>query len=181
MLDFGASKSRLIKTMKSALGIGWLLMMPALLFGAGITVQVGGSSCSPVICVSYPIFYPAYSYYGYGFFPNFYAGPVPGYSYSSSSGVGRTIRLGEEHNAFWDKHGGFEPISYNTVESQPLVKIAVIDRRSPLEVGDSESRILDLDLGVGRIIASGNSTVYFLTDGRKVTAEQGVILEIAQR
>lgn len=168
--------------MKRALLTGWMLLMPTLLFGGGLTISVGGSSCGPASCWSYPVFYPAYSY-GYGYYPYFYSGPVPWYSYSStsSSGVGRTIRLGEEHDSFWDKHGGIEPVSYSTVASQPLVEIAPVDRHSPLEVGDLESRILDLDLDVSRIVASGTTTVYHLADGRKVTAERGIILEIAQR
>ena len=171
--------------MKKTLWIAGLLALPAALFAADIQIQFGGGGCAPVNCWPTPVFYPPYSYCGYAaYYPYYYAGPPIGYSSSyggSSFGTGRTIRLGEEHEAFWEKHGGLEPASYSSVEAQPHVELASVDRRSPLEVGDSESRILDLDLGVDKIIASGGVTVYFLADGRKVRTEQGVVLEIAQR
>ena len=157
--------------MKKMVWVFGMLLLPSALFGADIVIQ-WGDSCRP-----YPVFYPLYSYYGYA--PYFY-GPSPGYSYSSGSsdGTGRTIRLGEEHESFWDKHGGFEPASYSTVEMQPRVGLPSIDRRSPLAIGDAEHRIRDLDLDVDLIVASGDATVYHLADGRKVRAERGVILEI---
>ena len=164
--------------MKKMVWVFGMLLLPSALFGADIVIQWGGSCRPPVHCWPYPVFYPPYSYYGYA--PYFY-GPSPGYSYSSGSsdGTGRTIRLGEEHESFWDKHGGFEPASYSTVEMQPRVGLPSIDRRSPLAIGDAEHRIRDLDLDVDLIVASGDATVYHLADGRKVRAERGVILEIS--
>jgi len=179
--------------MKKTLWIaGLLALLPSALFAGDIQIRFGGvisrggaaGGCAPVNCWSGPIFYPPYSYYGYAsYYPYYYVGAPIGYSSvgSSSSGLGRTIRLGEEHDAFWNRHGGLEPMSYSTVETQPLVEVAAVDRRTPLEVGDSESRIQDLDLGVDKIIASGPVTVYFLSDGSKVRTEQGVVLEIAGR
>jgi hypothetical protein len=171
--------------MKKTLWIAGLLALPAALFAGDIQIRFGGGGgCAPVNCWPGPIFYPPYSYYGYAaYYPYYYVGSPIGYSSvgSSSSGLGRTIRLGEEHDAFWEKHGGLEPASYSTAETQPLVELTSVDRRSPLEVGDSEGRIRDLDLGVDKIIASGGVTVYFLADGRTVRTEQGVVLEIARR
>lgn len=170
--------------MKRMLLMGGMLLAPVALFGADITIRVGGGSCAPAPCASYPVFYPPYSYYGYaGYYPYFYAGPVPGYSYgtTSFSGVGRTIRLGEDHDAFWDRHGGFEAAAFDTTTLPPVVEVAPVDRVSPLEMGDSESRIRDLGLNVDKIAASGDNTVYILSDGRTVYAERGVILDIARR
>jgi hypothetical protein len=165
-------------TVKKMGVLALFLVVPAVM---AIDIHVnlgGGGGCAPGY--PYPIYWPAYSYGG--FVPYYYSGPYPAYRYGSGSygPGGRTIRLGEEHDEFWDRHGGFEAAHFDVVETSPWpLDVPVIDRRTPLQVGDAERRIRDLDMEVSLIVASGDTAIYHLMDGRKVTAEGGLVVEIA--